>query len=134
MAGKFTAQLKVASGNMMARVDKVRRASILELFSLVILATPVELGGLRGAWQTSINSPKLGKIDRKDPTGSMAIAEVLANMGALVDVVYMSNTMPYAARIEFDEWSAQAPKGMMRLNALRWQEIVAAKAKGYSDK
>lgn len=127
----FTLAIERWGADTLIKIDKVRRASILELFQLVILATPVDTGMLRGNWQTSVNAPVVGGIDREDKGGSAAIAEALANLGSLVDVVYMVNSLPYVEKIEYEGHSAQAPEGMVRKNALRWQAIVEAKAKEY---
>lgn len=127
---RFQDALKKWGAKALVRADKVRRASILELFSLVIDATPVDTGRLRGNWQTSINSPARSTTLRDDKAGTAAKAEALANLGSLVDVVFMTNNLPYAERIEYEDYSAQAPGGMVRKNTIRWPNIVAAKAKG----
>lgn len=135
MASKssFGGQISAFERKALKRIDQVRRSSIVEMFGLVITATPVENGFLRGAWQTTINTPNLEAILRPDVTGSIAKAEILSNMGTLTDVVYFTNTMPYAYRIEYDSWSAQAKAGMLRSNLPRWNAIVAAKAKAFSE-
>lgn len=127
----FTLAIERWGADTLIKIDKVRRASILELFNLVIDGTPVDTGMLRGNWQTSVNAPTTGAIDREDKPGAAAKAEALANLGSLVDVVYMVNSLPYVERIEYEGYSAQAPEGMVRKNALRWQAIVEAKAKEY---
>ncbi|UTC27970.1 structural protein [Stenotrophomonas phage A1432] len=127
----FAAQVRGFGIKTMDRVDKVRRASVLELFKLVIYSTPVDTGRLRGNWQTTINTPKWGVIDRDDTGGAAALAEAMANLGSLVDVVWFTNNLPYAERIEYDGWSKQAPEGMVRRHLASWQRIVAAKAKAY---
>lgn len=127
----FAAQVRGFGIKTMDRVDKVRRASVLELFKLVIYSTPVDTGRLRGNWQTTINTPKWGVIGRDDTGGAVALAEAMANLGSLVDVVWFTNNLPYAERIEYDGWSKQAPEGMVRRHLASWQRIVAAKAKAY---
>lgn len=128
----FSAAVKQFGQKAVLRIDAIRRASILELFGLVIDATPVDKGLLRGNWQVSLNSPITETTTRSDVTGGDAKAEALANLGSLVDIVYMTNNLPYAERIEYDSYSRQAPAGMVRINVARWQEIVSAKAEGYS--
>ncbi len=127
----FQAIVKKFGVDALDKVDKVRRASVLELFKLVILATPVDTGRLRGNWQTTINSPATGVRDKDDPTGGISVAEALANLGSLLDVVWMVNNLPYAERVEYDGWSKQAPEGMVRTHVAKWQRIVAAKAKAF---
>jgi len=125
----FEAQLRGFGIKTMRQVDQVRRASALELFRLVIFATPVDSGRLRGNWQTTINSAATGERATDDPTGGMALAEAMANLGGLTDVVWFVNNLPYAERIEYEGWSRQAPEGMVRRHLAQWQRIVTAKAK-----
>lgn len=130
--GGFQNQIQAWTAQTMQGVDRIRRASILELFTLVIYATPVDTGRLRGNWQTTVGQPASGVKTATDANGSVAIAEVMANMGSLTDAVWFVNNLPYAERIEYDGWSRyKAPEGMVRRNVIRWQEIVAAKAAAY---
>jgi len=129
VAGQFEAQLRGFGIRAMEKVDRVRRASVLELFKLVIYSTPVDTGRLRGNWQTTINAVAQSQLDRVDPNGGLALAEVMANMGGLLDVVWFSNNLPYAERIEYDGWSYKEPEGMVRKHLAQWQRIVAAKAR-----
>lgn len=128
----FSDQIAGFKAKSLAHLDRVRRASILELFSLVLDETPVDTGRLRGNWQVTLNTAAGGIVDRLDPGGNLTKSELLSNLGSLADVVFMTNNLPYVARIEFDAWSPQRPEGMIRKNAMRWREIVAAKAKGYT--
>lgn len=128
MAGRFESQLRGFGVKALDKVDKVRRASVLELFKLVIMATPVDTGRLRGNWQTTINSPADAATTRDDPNGAAALAEAMANLGSLADVVWFTNNLPYAERIEYEGWSRQAPEGMVRRHIAQWQRIVSAKA------
>lgn len=124
----FTAAVSQWGEEALVKVDKVRRLSIMEVFKLVIMATPVDTGLLRGNWQCSINSPILMTTDRTDKAGAAVIAEALANLGSMADVVYMVNSLPYVEQIEYEGYSAQAPEGMVRKAVLRWPEIVEKKA------
>lgn len=131
--GQFSGKVGKFRARALVKLDQVRRGSILELFSLVIDATPVDKGMLKGAWMPTVNTPFSGTISVSDKSGAIAKARILANMGELKDVVWFTNTMPYAYRIEYDGWSAQARGGMVRSNIIRWPQIVAAKAKAFSD-
>lgn len=128
----FQGQLKGFGIKTLDRIDKVRRASVLELFKLVIFATPIDTGRLRGNWQTTINSPATASIGRLDTSGAAAMAEAVANLGSLADVVWFTNNLPYAERIEYDGWSKQAPEGMVRKHVASWKRIVEAKARAFS--
>ncbi len=124
----FEADLRKFGVKSLDRVDRIRRASVLELFSLVIYATPVDTGRLRGNWQTTINTPASGTKDTTD--ANAAVAEAVANLGSLVDVVWFVNNLPYAERIEYG-YSKQAPEGMVRRHVAMWRRIVETKARAY---
>ena len=130
---RFERQLKGFGVKTLERVDKIRRSAVLELFKLVIEGTPFDTGRLRGNWQTTINSPATASIGRLDPSGAAAVAEAVANLGSLVDVIWFTNNLPYAERIEYDGWSAQAREGMVRKHVVMWRRIVESKAKFYSN-
>ena len=73
--------------------NKITRAATLELFGGVIKSTPVGnpdlwqspappgyVGGrARGSWQTAVGTPVEDDIDRIDPSGASALAEIEAN-------------------------------------------------------
>lgn len=128
----FEAQVRKFGRTTLDRIDRVRRASSLELFRLIIEETPVDRGVLRNNWRTQVNSPNVSKKDSADPSGAQALAEATANLGRLQDTVFFTNNLPYAERIEYDGWSRfKAPAGMVRKNVARWDQIVAAKAREY---
>lgn len=82
-------------------------------------------GRFRGSWQTSVSAPITTDIDRVDPSGAAATADVLANMGGAGKVTFMSNNLPYGNRLEFEGWSKQAPAGMVRIAMARIDSYVA---------
>lgn len=107
--------------------DDTRRAIIIELFSSVILDTPVDTGRARGNWQTSTNTPKRAELNRKDKPGTAAIAEIEANLGKPGSTVYLANNLPYIVDLEYGS-SKQAPKGMVRKNVARVRTIIRKQA------
>ena len=40
------------------------------------------------------------------------------------NVVYLTNNLPYAQRLEYEGWSKQAPAGMVRVNMARIADIM----------
>ena len=131
--GHFESDLRAFGIKTEATFDKVRRASILELFKLIIYSTPVDSGRLRGNWQTAVNDPAGVAIDRDDKNGALALAEAMANLGGMLDTVWFTNNLPYAERIEYDGWSYKEPEGMVRKHLAQWQRIVRAKARYFAN-
>lgn len=129
MKGAFSKSIGSFGVNTLGNAERVRRAIVLKLFSSVILDTPVDTGRLRGNWLTSQGSPKLNSVARVDSSGGSAIAEVQSNMGdgtSQDTSVFLSNNLPYAARIEYEGWSKRkAPQGMVRKNVARIEQLVS---------
>lgn len=104
------------------------RGTVIGCASRIIKRTPVDEGTLRGNWQPSIGQPVTTEIARADKSGAMVTTDIARegqrlNIGS---VFYMTNNLPYAARIEFDAWSQQAPQGMMRIEVLETAAAIQA--------
>lgn len=122
--GSFSADISKWAGKAEKDFERLRRAVIIELFSSVILDTPVDEGRLRGNWQISSTSPASGVVDILDPQGGKTTAKVqqLAQSGKIGEdqVVFLTNNLPYAYGIEYDgRSSVKAPEGMVRKNFIR---------------
>jgi hypothetical protein len=114
--------------NINKRTEKMVRGTIIGCASRIIKRTPVDEGTLRGNWQPSIDRPVNTTINRTDKAGQAVSADIRRegqrfNIGA---VFYMTNNLPYAARIEFDGWSTQASAGMMRIEVLETAAAIRA--------
>lgn len=108
-------------------MERLNKAIILELFTSVILDTPVLEGRLRGNWVISADNPADGTVSVKDPSGRITAGKVSSFIndfdGTKDFDVYLTNNLPYAYRIEYDGWSkTKAPEGMVRKNLIRISE------------
>lgn len=110
-----------------AKLLLATRKITLEAFSEVILMSPVDTGRFRGNWQCAIGQMPIGEapFGIEDPSGSIAIAlvEELVEKIENFEAIWLVNNLPYARRLEYG-WSDQAPGGMVRITAQRWQPIV----------
>lgn len=105
----------------------VHKRIALELFQRIILRTPVDTGRLRGNWQAGVGTYVPGEIDTRDPGGGGTVSlmtSVVMDAEPLTALT-LTNNLPYAARIEYDNWSQQAPAGMVRVSAAEFRGIVA---------
>jgi len=75
----------------------------LEILSRVVLATPVETGRARGNWQTTLNVPATGEIDRLDPDGSEAIGDGSGVINRAPDfpLIHIANNLPYIGALNY---------------------------------
>jgi hypothetical protein len=135
MSASFAEQIRsFGDGAKRKQTDVLRKAS-LDIFSRIIMRTPVDTGRLRGNWQATLERPATGEVDLRDNSpvndtgagGGAAIgAMTMTVLGAESPTLfYLSNTLPYAARIEYEGHSrVQAPQGMVRRTLVEFQSIV----------
>lgn len=132
----FSLDLSKAIENIKEDAENVVKGTLFSLSGMIIKGTPVGnpalwkrkapkgyIGGtLRGAWQASLNVPDLSKVDRKDKTGAIAIADMSRSISSfkIGDNFYLVNAQPYAMRVEYG-WSSQRPKGMVRVALMQAQ-------------
>lgn len=107
----------VAKAN--GRADKVVREICLNLLTDIVYNTPVDTGRARANWFTSIGSASTDSVPYtggKDAAGGASINRSMADVAkATGQVFYISNNLPYIYRLEFEGWSKQAPRGMVRI-------------------
>lgn len=110
------------------KYTRVMRLSAFDLFSAIILETPVDKGVLRNNWFAEIGNPSTSTTVNPSPAGTAAIARVksVLNGTDLDRDIFFTNNLPYAVPIEFDGISGKAPQGMVRINTVRWNDIVTA--------
>ena len=118
------------------------KKAIISLTTDIIYDTPVDTGRLRNNWIPSINQGSnfsmLGtdtskRRSKERPTLQETISKV--NTLQLGDTFYFTNNLPYAKVVEFGEYpspsktgktvggfSAKSPKGMVRVNLLKWSK------------
>lgn len=143
MSGSFSQQVAIFAKKAQDRAQQTVRNTAKGMLTEIVMASPVgdpELwksppppgyigGQFRGNWQVSINATHSGIVDNIDPAGTSTIAAgrsviVTARLG---DTILITNNLPYARRIEYG-WSRQAPAGVVRVTAARFNEIVRAAA------
>lgn len=127
--------------------EKVVQGTALQLFSDIVLSTPVGNpslwkhsenvpagytgGRLRANWQVALGAPANAEIRDIDPSGGGTVGRinsVLKRVNKNTRAIYLTNNLPYADRVE-KGWSKQAPSGMVRVNAKRFKSIVANTAR-----
>lgn len=99
-------------GTVLAVTQKVAMYAL----SGVVLKSPVDTGRFRGNWITELGSWTAQVTDSVDKGGSQTINAGQSTIGRAnpYQVVYLSNSLPYANRLE-NGWSNQAPGGMVAI-------------------
>ena len=108
-------------------MDLVVRKVTIDLSNSVIRLSPVDTGRFRGNWMLGIGEPNTLVIDAVDKDGSKSVARIrrLSDLVYAGGVVYITNSLPYARRLEYG-WSQQAPSppGIVRLTVQRYTEYI----------
>lgn len=128
----FGRQLDLFHKKAMEDYSKIRRMAAFEVFSAIIVSTPVAKGVLRNNWFSAIGAPTRDTTGDGQRDPSPVISRMEATVNADKDYrkdIYFTNNLPYAAVIEFDGHSGKAPHGMVRINTARWNSIVSKMAK-----
>lgn len=121
--------------------ETVMRQVSLKLFSAIIKASPVDTGRFRMNWQATYSTPATGVINGEDPSGMAAIgamSTVVLKNPLWFDFV-LTNNLPYANVIEYGGYpgtgpntvggfSRQAPQGVVRVNVVRFQQLLDEEA------
>ena len=92
-----------------------------EVLQQVVTRSPVDSGAFRGNHRVSVGS--VDTTADKSQTENTAIQRGVATIqagGGIGKIVYISNSLPYATKIEFGH-SMQAPNGVY---ALSFQSVV----------
>lgn len=123
----FSEEMAAAKEQVLETTNELKQAAALELFSSVILATPVDTGRARGNWQCSTDRPNLTTTDKQDKSGRETIRNMInkVNSSELESSLYLTNNLPYAVPLENGS-SKQAPQGMVRKNLARIKALLRA--------
>jgi hypothetical protein len=132
------------------RFEDVARMTCIELFSRVVLRSPVDTGRFRANWQLSYASIDTSVTTSTDETGNDKIAQIRATAAEfkLGQILYFTNSLPYAAVLEYGlypnppeegskkrgeagkavhvvgGYSMQAPQGMVRVTVIEFDQAV----------
>ena len=133
-AVKLGPQLRKIAKTELGKVEKVVRSSFIELGTNIITSTPVDEGRLIANWMVAIGSADTSTTTDTDVSGGESMGRLTQKVSALDlgQELYMTNSLPYAERIEYEGHSSQkAPAGMVRVNVADWTQIVNRNAAAY---
>lgn len=115
---KFVAKTKLS-------MDVVVRKVTIDLATEIIRRSPVDTGRFRGNWMLGVGSVDISTIEAADNFGGESLARIkqFAENLRAGGIVYITNSLPYARRLEYG-WSQQAPQGMVRLTVLNYAKYI----------
>ena len=127
----FSAELTKWIDKTKTDMTLVVRKIALDLFSRIVLKTPVKTGRARMNWHVSIGQirDELIALEAEySATGAYqkALADATAEINSYNDAelaIFILNNLPYIERLE-DGSSVQAPNGMVRITLEEYPYIV----------
>jgi len=110
-----------------SQVDEVVRASVAGLGAAIVQKSPVDTGRFKGNWQYGLGSINSTTTSPQDASGTAANGRILAGLATWRpgQTIYITNSLPYAQRLEYDAWSKQAPAGMVRLSVQAFKDNIS---------
>ncbi len=128
MASNFMLNIQKFIDKAEGRADLVVKKTALELFTRVILKTPVDTGRARGNWNCAVGTKPAPRIDvnKLDKEGQESIAEAqkVILSGEAGKTIYLTNNLPYIEVLEDGHSQKQAPHGMVKVTVLEFQQVI----------
>ena len=83
-------------------------------------------GRFRANWQLGVDNINLTTTEQKDKSGGPTINKLVGALPEKVlgKIIYTTNSLPYAIRLEEGHSWRQAPNGMVRVTLLEFDPIV----------
>lgn len=125
--GKFSQKIRSFKETATAVTEEVAIAAGIELVRSVIADSPLDTGRFVGNWIASTSSPVIS-VSEITKTKEEAIGDVLPVIETLRldETFFLSNSLPYSHRLEYEGWSKKAPQGMVRINVQRIANNIRA--------
>lgn len=80
-------------------------------------------GRFRANWNVSYGVPDTTVTDSTDKNRVLTEVQKVDTL-AVGGIMYLTNALPYAHRLEYEGWSSQAPAGMIRISALEFGDHI----------
>lgn len=109
------------------KMETVIKSSLVRVGTSIVVKSPVDTGRFKNNWLSAYGTIDTSVTQSVDPSGSESIGRLkLEAQGIKIgEVFYFTNSLPYAARLEYEGWSEQAKAGMVRVSVAAWESIVA---------
>lgn len=108
----------------------VVRQTAVSLAASMIQKSPVDTGRFKGNWQIGLNGINHDTGAAPDATGGAALARIQLGLSGFQpgQHIFITNSLPYSRKLEYDAWSKQAPAGMVRITVAEYAQKFAAAA------
>jgi len=145
--GNFLFQIKFFEQLTKDRIDEVCRNSAVRLSDGIVEGTPIDDPPgddivARGDWNANVDTEP-SDVNNNDPSGGAAKSAIRGAAKkwkpSANETYYLANHKPYIVLLEYGGYpngpkvsnghSSQAPNGMVAIQQMKWQQIVAEEAR-----
>lgn len=116
-AGSFSKLVNDFAKEVPELAVQVTNKACIDLFSKVVMDTPVDTGRARGNWQISIGNAVGSELNTEDKDGSSTIGKATSELlgDKTTAPIFIQNNLPYIKKLEYG-YSKKSPRGMLRKN------------------
>jgi len=107
--------------------NRLFRKVALDIFSRIIMRSPVDTGRFRGNWQVRLGSPAGGTLARTDKGGNATVAAASAKVARAIagkHKITLTNNLPYGPALEAGHSKQQARAGMVGVTLTEFEPVV----------
>jgi hypothetical protein len=122
MQSRFSVPLASLADKLKLNLETVSRKAAADLFTAVVVRSPVDTGRFKSNWNFSLDAPDSSTSGSDNQARGLTEAGKAATM-RIGGVAYLSNGLPYAKRLEYG-YSKQAAAGMVRVSAAEFSDNV----------
>lgn len=122
------AAFKTSLGEMLDKAgdkaDQVVRLLCLRIATAVVMRSPVDTGRFRSNWQYGTDGINTTVTEDTDMEGTGTVGRIggLLNSWSAGQMIYLTNSLPYAKRLEYGHSHKQAPGGMVRVTVAEYAQ------------
>jgi hypothetical protein len=108
------------------KANSVVQKTVIDMGGAMVQKSPVDIGRFKGNWQYGNGSINFDTSSAPDKTGNAAITKIIAGVSGWKpgQTMYITNSLPYAKRLEYDAWSKQAAAGMVRVTVAEFSQAI----------
>lgn len=105
-------------------LEAAHRLSIIKVVDSLVFGSAVDTGRFRSNWVGGVNS--VNTYAGHEPESADATrTRLLGSIPPVGGVYYITNSLPYARRLEYEGWSQQMPAGIVRITAMQYNTWLA---------
>ena len=142
----FALDVQAFADSFIDGAEMATRGAAIALGDAIVESSPVDEGRFRGNWFATGQQPSTRITSNTDKSGGKTKKKMETVIMGLKDwsVITITNNLPYAEIIEFGGYkngpkttggySKQAPQGVVRINTMRFNKLLADEARKHLPK